>query len=155
MARGTPSLLALLGLLAVAGYQNKDKIKEMLGGADRQPSGGMENDRPQVGSGGLLGGLGGLFGGASGGSPDNIINGGLGALIDKFKQKGQGETAESWVKSGPNKSITAEQLGQTIDDDDIQTLVEKTGLSRQELLARLARTLPEAVDKYTPDGRLP
>ena len=35
MARGTPSLLALLGLLAVAGYQNKDKIKEMLGGADR------------------------------------------------------------------------------------------------------------------------
>jgi len=33
--------------------------------------------------------------------------------------------------------------------------VERTGLSRDELLSRLTRELPAAVDKFTPDGRLP
>jgi uncharacterized protein YidB (DUF937 family) len=148
-------MLALLGLLAIAGYQNKDKLKEMFGGGEQPPTGGMENDRPQTGSGGLLGGLGGLFGAASPGNPGKVISGGLGALLERFKQQGQGETAESWVRTGPNQPITAEQLEQTIGADDIRTLVEKTGLSREELLARLARTLPDAVDKYTPDGNLP
>jgi uncharacterized protein YidB (DUF937 family) len=37
----------------------------------------------------------------------------------------------------------------------LATLEEKTGLSQQELLARLSRELPSAIDKYTPDGRLP
>ena len=35
MSRGFPSMTALLGLLAVAGYQNKDKIAEMLGASDK------------------------------------------------------------------------------------------------------------------------
>ena len=37
MSRSTPSLLALLGLVAVAGYQNRDRISEMLSDA-RQKS---------------------------------------------------------------------------------------------------------------------
>ncbi len=45
MARGMPSLAALLGLIAVAGYQNRDKIGDFvkgLGNADRSnPGGGM------------------------------------------------------------------------------------------------------------------
>jgi uncharacterized protein YidB (DUF937 family) len=35
------------------------------------------------------------------------------------------------------------------------TLSNQTGLSREELLARLSRELPDAVDKYTPQDRLP
>lgn len=34
-------------------------------------------------------------------------------------------------------------------------LAQQTGLSREELSARLTRDLPAAVDKFTPDGRLP
>ncbi len=34
-------------------------------------------------------------------------------------------------------------------------LAQQTGLSEDELLKRLSRELPNAVDKYTPDGRLP
>ena len=33
MSNGMPSMTALLGMLALAGYQNRDKISEMLGGA--------------------------------------------------------------------------------------------------------------------------
>ena len=32
MARGMPSMVALLGLLAVAGYQNRDKLGGLLNG---------------------------------------------------------------------------------------------------------------------------
>jgi uncharacterized protein YidB (DUF937 family) len=37
----------------------------------------------------------------------------------------------------------------------LATLSQQTGLSREELLARLSKNLPDAVDKYTPEGRLP
>ena len=32
MSRGFPSMTALLGVLAVAGYQNRDKLAELLAG---------------------------------------------------------------------------------------------------------------------------
>ena len=75
--------------------------------------------------------------------------------MDRFKQSGQGETANSWVKTGPNKPVTPSQLEQAIGPEVLDTLSKQTGLSRSELLARLSRELPDAVDKYTPQGRLP
>ena len=72
-----------------------------------------------------------------------------------FKQSGQGEVAQSWVNDGPNKEIAPPQLKQAIGADVLAALEKQTGLSQDELLARLSRELPAAVDKYTPDGRLP
>ena len=46
-------------------------------------------------------------------------------------------------------------LLQAIGPDALTTLLEQTGLSREELLSRLTRELPTAVDKLTPEGRLP
>ena len=60
-----------------------------------------------------------------------------------------------WVSTGPNKQIAPEQLEQAIGPDVLASLTQQTGLSREELLSRLSTTLPEAVDQYTPDGRLP
>jgi uncharacterized protein YidB (DUF937 family) len=148
MARGFPSMTALLGLLAIVGYQNRDKLSEMLGGG--QP--GKPGVPAQGGLGGLLGQLGSSLGGAGAGG---ILSGGLGELLDRFKQNGQGETAESWVGTGPNKQIAPPQLEQAIGPDVLDTLSKQTGLSREELLARLSRELPDAVDKYTPQGRVP
>jgi hypothetical protein len=39
MARGMPSLLTLLGLAAVAGYQNRDKLRDMIGSETLNPVG--------------------------------------------------------------------------------------------------------------------
>ncbi|WP_299504466.1 hypothetical protein [Cypionkella sp.] len=76
MARsGFPSMTALLGMLAVAGYQNRDTLSRMMGGRD-SAVGSMgdigRSDMSSVGTsggglGGLLGGL--LGGGESGGRP--------------------------------------------------------------------------------------
>jgi uncharacterized protein YidB (DUF937 family) len=147
MSRGYPSLTALLGLLAIAGYQNRDKIAELLRGTDKKPGAAT-----QGGIGGLLDQLRSSLGGAM---PGGILSGGLGELVDRFKKSGQGDTAESWVGTGPNKPVTPTQLEQAIGPEILDSLAKQTGLSRNELLARLSRELPDAVDKYTPQGRLP
>ena len=152
MSRGMPSMIALLGLLAVAGYQNRDKIAEVLGGGKQEPGRGPGQNNQQGGQDGALGKLGGLLGGASAGS---VLSRGLGDLVERFKQNGHGQAADSWVKPGPNQQLAPDQLEQAIGPDVLNTLSQQTGLSRGELLTRLTRELPAAVDKFTPDGRLP
>jgi uncharacterized protein YidB (DUF937 family) len=156
MARGFPSMTALLGLLAIAGYQNRDKLAEMLGGAGQGTSAAPRRSNPPGGlAGGPGGGLGGLLGGLGGVSAGGLLSGGLRDLVESFKRNGQGEVAESWVGRGPNKPVAPHELERAIGPDTLATLSRETGLSREELLARLSRELPEAVDKYTPEGRLP
>jgi uncharacterized protein YidB (DUF937 family) len=75
--------------------------------------------------------------------------------MDSFKQAGQGEAAQSWVGKGPNHDIAPPDLEQAIGPDMLATLSHQTGLSREELLSRLSKNLPQAVDQYTPEGRLP
>lgn len=150
MSRGFPSMTALLGLLAVAGYQNRDKIGELLGGL----AGGKGPAAPggQTDLGGLLGKLSGSLGGAGAGG---LLSGGLNELVNRFQQNGFGDKAESWVATGPNKPVSPPELEQAIGPDVLADLVAKTGLPREELLKRLSQELPHAVDKYTPEGRLP
>ena len=180
MDRGFPSMTALLGLLAVAGFQNRDKLAEMLGGIGGM--GGSATPTPNTSSqactaspvgmpntsmpgssaqGGLMqGGLGGLLAnlglGGQSASPNagNIIDGGIGGLVERFRQAGRGDVADSWVNHGPNQEITPHDLRSTIGQDTLNTLSQSTGLSEEELLSRLSRTLPDAVDRYTPQGRL-
>ena len=138
-------MTALLGLLAIAGYQNRDKIAEMLKGAGNSTGGRAGGEA----------GLGGLLGGLAGTGAGGLLSGGLGTLLDSFRQAGQGETADSWVSKGPNKPVEAPQIKQAIGADVLSELSQRTGLSEEEILTRLSQRLPEAVDKYTPDGRLP
>lgn len=143
MAKRMPSLVALLGLVAVAGYQNRDKISEFVKG--------LAND-PNSAAGGMID----MAKKAIGSSPTaTSITGGLGELVDHFTKAGEGKTAESWIGKGANAPITESQMEKTLGSDLIDSLVKQTGLSREELLSRLSKTLPEAVDKLTPDGQVP
>ena len=149
MSSGMPSMTALLGMLALAGYQNRDKLSELVkGGSSTTPSLGTSASP----LGGIFGNLGGMLGGAGAGG---LLSGGIGQLIDTFKQNGHGETAQSWVNHGPNKEISPAELKSAIGPDVLASLEKQTGLSHQELIARLSRELPTAIDKYTPDGRVP
>jgi uncharacterized protein YidB (DUF937 family) len=149
----SPITMALLGLLAYRTVQGKGRLAEMLG---RTPEGTSPAGVPQPagppasGVGGLLAGL---LGG--GGSAGGLLSTGLGDLLKRFQQSGQGNTAASWIASGPNKPVTPAQLEQALGSDRIAWLMRETGLSRDDLLKGLSRELPPVVDKLTPAGRLP
>jgi uncharacterized protein YidB (DUF937 family) len=84
-----------------------------------------------------------------------MLGGGLRDLMDRFRQAGHSETADSWVRQGPNKPIEPQHLEGALGAETLDDIARQTGLSRQEIVARLSKNLPDAVDKYTPDGRLP
>ena len=144
MSKGYPSMLALLGLVAVAGYQNREKIAEMVGK--------LGHDDPQHRQLGPAGAdsTHGTFGGVG-----DLLKNGLGELVDRFKQNGRGGVAQSWVNHGPNQDIAPHELRDALGPDALSSLAERTGLTEDELLTRLSQQLPSAIDRYTPEGRLP
>jgi hypothetical protein len=62
-----------------------------------------------------------------------------GVLVDSFKQAGHGEAPDSWVGHGANKQIGPSDLEKAIGPDVLATLSQHTGLSREEILARLSK----------------
>ncbi len=86
--------------------------------------------------------------------PGSVLDG-LGGLIKQFQQKGLGDVVDSWVRTGKNKNVDADQVSVALGGDVVDELSRRTGLSRDEVVAELARMLPNVVDKLTPDGRLP
>ncbi len=159
-------MLALLGLLAVAGYQNRDKIGAALN--NLQTGAGAPGGTPGTtgaagGLGGLLGGLGDALGGGSGGLGGLLgglgaggLTGGLGDLMNSFKDAGHGDVANSWVDpSVPTQGLTPDQVEHAVGADNLAELAQRTGLSRDELLKRLATAIPQTVDSLTPGGQMP
>ncbi|WP_064681810.1 YidB family protein [Rhizobium bangladeshense] len=151
-------LKALLAVLAVAGYQNRDKIREVLRGLQNPQQAGAGGQQPG-GLGGLLGGLagsggglGGLLGGLTSGG---IVSGGLGDLLKTFQQNGHGDKMESWVRPGQNADINDGELAEALGPEVLNEIARNTGLSHQEILGRLSRDLPKAVDDLTPEGKVP
>jgi uncharacterized protein YidB (DUF937 family) len=79
-------------------------------------------------------------------------NGGLGGILDKFKEGGLGEQAASWVGKGENMPISAEQLSSVLGSDAIAGMAAKFGISPETLSAQIAEHLPTVIDKMTPNG---
>lgn len=153
----SPITMALLGLLAYKAVKGFSGPSTPTAGS--RTSGTSGEALPAGGLGGILDSLGmgnspvarGLGAGGLGG----LLSGGLGDLLKQFQGAGKADVAESWVGTGQNKQVAAEELGGILSDDQIAFLMERTGLSREHLLKGLADELPKAVDELTPSGRLP
>src|SRR3954469_13141787 len=151
-------MVSLLGLLAAAAFQNRDKLGELLGGltsgaaGERTPDGNPDPAAPEAGLGSILNGLGlgGLLAGAKG--PNGGVSTALGDLVNQFSANGFGETAKAWVASGPNPAVAPSELQQALGSAAIQELLQKTGIPKDELLKRLSAVLPAAIDTLTPSG---
>ncbi|MDX8455688.1 YidB family protein [Mesorhizobium sp. VK9D] len=88
-------------------------------------------------------------------SADGGLLGGLGGLLDKLKGAGHGNVADSWVGTGQNQPINANDLGAAIGPQVIREIAQRTGMNEQELLQQLSTALPGIVDKLTPNGQIP
>ena len=81
--------------------------------------------------------------------------GGLQGLVQKFEQGGLGNIVQSWIGTGQNLPISAQQLQQVLGSGQLQNLAAKTGLSPDVLTQQLSHALPHVVDGLTPNGQLP
>jgi uncharacterized protein YidB (DUF937 family) len=160
----SPLVKALMMLLAAKAYQHyssrpQDGSGGSLGGMLGGQGGGLggmlggQGGMPGGLGGALPGGLGGLLGGLLGGG--GLGGGSLGGLLDQFRQNGYGDHVDSWVSTSQNRRIAPNELSQALGPDTIDELEQQTGLPRQQLLSELSEELPDAVDQFTPDGRLP
>jgi uncharacterized protein YidB (DUF937 family) len=154
----SPMTIAILGLLAWKAVKHFSANQSGASPAPAPSSGNTVNAGVPGGAMGgglgdlLKGGLGGLLAGGAAGS---VISGGLGDLLKQLQQGGQGETANTWVGTGPNKQISPGDLAKALGADQIDALSSQSGLSRDDLLAGLSQQLPKIIDHLTPDGRLP
>jgi len=160
----SPMTMAILALLAW-------KAVKHFGGSQPGAAPAAPPKLPGNVTAGLPGGLGGALGGSGGGLSDlmkgglggllaggaagSILSGGIGDLLKQFQEKGQGDTASSWVSNGPNKQIAPGDLASALGADQIESLSSQTGLSRDDLLQGLSQYLPDVINHLTPDGRLP
>jgi len=112
-----------------------DSIKGMLG-----KSGGGKDVMSQLA--GMLTGKGG----------DGL---GLERLLEQFKGAGLGDKADSWVGTGENQPLTPDEVKKAIGDDRLATMSKQTGQSVGSLTTDLSKMIPAAVNKLTPDGKVP
>ena len=117
-------------------------LDDVLGKA-REAAGAGGAGQPDL----LNGVLGLLAGGGEGG--------GLLGLVQSFRDKGLGEIISSWVGTGDNLPINAEQIRQGLGSDIVGQLAAKAGLPANLAEAKLTEILPVLIDKLTPDGKVP
>lgn len=81
--------------------------------------------------------------------------GGLAGLVQQFQQGGLGEVVQSWIASGHNLPVSADQLRNVLGNDTLGALAQQLGLSHGETADQLAQMLPQVVDHLTPGGQMP
>lgn len=82
-------------------------------------------------------------------------NGGLSGILEKFKEGGLGETAASWVGTGANIPVSAEDISNVLGNGQLAEIAAKFGINPETLSAQIAEHLPAVVDKLTPNGEMP
>jgi uncharacterized protein YidB (DUF937 family) len=82
-------------------------------------------------------------------------NGGLMGVLDKFRQNGMAQHAESWVGTGDNMPITGDQLHQVFGDSSMASVASQLGQSRGQASSMMAQLLPELINHLTPQGQIP
>jgi len=108
-----------------------------------------------------MGLLDGLIGGMVGAEMVTVVNGliekhgGVQGVVNQLRTNGLGQTVNSWIADGTNAPISTGEVHKAFGEQTINELAAKSGLSPQELTAKLAQVLPHAVDALTPGGEVP
>lgn len=80
--------------------------------------------------------------------------GGLGGLLQRFQTAGLGDQVASWIGSGANQSVSADQIKAALSGGPLQALAEHAGIDEDEAASHLSTMLPQMVDRLTPQGQV-
>jgi uncharacterized protein YidB (DUF937 family) len=81
--------------------------------------------------------------------------GGLSGLVQQFHDKGLGGLMSSWVGTGQNLPISADQLQHVLGSEQVKDIAAKAGISPDMVTSHLSQLLPMLIDKMTPSGQVP
>ena len=86
---------------------------------------------------------------------DMLSGGGVHDILDKVHAGGLADKVQSWVGMGKNLPISADQVTSVLGNDTVKSIAAKVGIPTDKVASAIAHLLPQAVDKMTPDGKLP
>jgi uncharacterized protein YidB (DUF937 family) len=117
----------------------------------------MKQGGGQQGGGGLGGMLGSMLGGGGNQAPAQAAPdmGGLGGILEAFQKGGLGHIADSWVGTGDNLPVNADQVTQALGQDKIAQMANQLGMSHGDVSGGLAKILPDLINHVTPNGQVP
>lgn len=81
--------------------------------------------------------------------------GGISGVLDMFRQRGLGRQADSWVGTGPNEPISGEDVQNVFGSSQVDSIASKLGVSSEQASSGIAQVLPELINRFTPEGRVP
>jgi uncharacterized protein YidB (DUF937 family) len=84
----------------------------------------------------------------------NSSVGGLAGLVQAFQKNGLADIVNSWVSTGQNLPVSAQQIKQGLGGDLLNQVSSKAGLSPDAASSQLAGLLPDLIDKLTPNGKI-
>jgi len=84
----------------------------------------------------------------------NSSIGGLAGLVQAFQKNGLADIVNSWVSTGQNLPVSAQQIKQGLGGDLLNQVASKAGLSPDAAGSQLAGLLPDLIDKLTPNGKI-
>ena len=81
--------------------------------------------------------------------------GGVDGLAKQFGEQGLGQVVSSWIGTGQNRAISADQIVSALGSDTVSQLAQRAGISGSQGASALAALLPTLIDKLTPNGEVP
>jgi uncharacterized protein YidB (DUF937 family) len=81
--------------------------------------------------------------------------GGISGLQQMFQQTGLGGIVSSWIGTGQNLPISADQLQNVLHGNVLHDIAAKSGMDLGQLGSIFSQLLPNVVDKLTPNGQVP
>ena len=107
-------------------------------------------------AGAVMGKLGGTEGGMAQIALDMFNqHGGLNGVLEKLNSSGLGSQVASWVGTGENQAVSADQITNALGNSQIAELAAKFGITPDVLSSQLAQHLPDVINKLTPHGEVP
>ena len=162
-----PLLGQILGSVLAGAMRGRSRTGPFGGGS-------VAGDIGTAGLGGILGGMLGRGGAATGGrrglgGNQGLLlamllpyamqwvqrNGGVGAVLERFRQKGFGAQADSWVSTGANHPLKAEEADEVVGGEELSRLAHQLGVPEREVALGFAEIVPTLVDQLSPEGQIP